>query len=536
MQVDQPTPYTRARYDTSSEQPHAPQSYSFPPPPSLSRTASATDNHPSTSREYAPRPQSSEGNFSYAAPPPGHHHSHQSYSNSSESQQPRTLAGFADVDEGLFPRSVASGGGGPGGRPESSQANPGEYSQLGRTVVQGGNVGRTLNSYQFAGYMSGDDAGGSQFQPHPRQQQPQQHQSPYAQPQPHPQQYSRYQPFSTSAPGPPSYAIGRGPAFVSALNGAPLEWAKPRMSQDDSAIGLVSSHRFGASSSSTPSHTSRSGFATPGAAAAPQPHSHSYYSPYQGPPGSSFGMVRSTSNQSTISESTTASSSHLSTPGELTSDYEGHDINPSYLGQGYFANVGGAGAGDSGYYSSTDVHGVSGLRLDGVSPASTPRNRSPARTSSGRASSSRTVRASSTSSTARNAGTSFATANGHKEPKRRTASTIFHPSPQSMLAPGATSPSAGSLASLKGRGLAHFPGTNSPALPTDEEFASMPTKRSRGRRPPCTPDLDINLEAVVDPNEEPTEAQLAYAGVTKTGKAKNLPVQGSGLWEVLQEE
>lgn len=96
--------------------------------------------------------------------------------------------------------------------------------------------------------------------------------------------------------------------------------------------------------------------------------------------------------------------------------------------------------------------------------------------------------------------------------------SIFHPSPQSMLAPGAV-PSAGSLSS-KGR-VAAFPGTSNPGLPTEEEFARMPTKRSRGRRPPSTPDLLLGLNGE-DPNLHPSEAQIRYCGVTKTGKPKKI--------------
>ena len=65
-----------------------------------------------------------------------------------------------------------------------------------------------------------------------------------------------------------------------------------------------------------------------------------------------------------------------------------------------------------------------------------------------------------------------------------------------------------------------IPGRKGRGFPTDADFAAMPTKSSRGRRPPCSPAL---LGAVVDdPNLNPSEAQIKYCGVTKTGKPKKI--------------
>lgn len=93
---------------------------------------------------------------------------------------------------------------------------------------------------------------------------------------------------------------------------------------------------------------------------------------------------------------------------------------------------------------------------------------------------------------------------------------IFHPSPQSMLAPNATPPTNPRRGG--GKSTVPFPGTDKPGIPSDAEFAKMPTKRSRGRRPPCEPDLLLSE----NPNDHPSEAQIRYVGVTKTGRPKKI--------------
>lgn len=106
-------------------------------------------------------------------------------------------------------------------------------------------------------------------------------------------------------------------------------------------------------------------------------------------------------------------------------------------------------------------------------------------------------------------------------PSKRRAG-MFHPPARSMLRPGVTAPSAGALAAPRGRGTAHFPGTNSPAVPTDEDFAKMGSKRSRGRKPMVLSDLGIALEDANDPKAVATPEQIAWAGLTGTGKPKRV--------------
>lgn len=102
---------------------------------------------------------------------------------------------------------------------------------------------------------------------------------------------------------------------------------------------------------------------------------------------------------------------------------------------------------------------------------------------------------------------------------RTAPRAVFQPSPQSMLAPGAN-PSAGSISS-KGR-KAVFPGTNKTGAPTDEDFAKMPTRKSRGRRAPDAESLlaEIGEDIEVDVSD----LHLPYAGYTKRGKVKKVYV------------
>lgn len=96
-----------------------------------------------------------------------------------------------------------------------------------------------------------------------------------------------------------------------------------------------------------------------------------------------------------------------------------------------------------------------------------------------------------------------------------SGSATFQLTPQSMLADGAWSVRPGER---RRRGEAPFPGTNTPGLPTVEQFAEMPSKRARGRLPPTPNDLALPSDA--DPNHvaDPTEEQIEYAGLTKFGK------------------
>lgn len=102
-------------------------------------------------------------------------------------------------------------------------------------------------------------------------------------------------------------------------------------------------------------------------------------------------------------------------------------------------------------------------------------------------------------------------------PKPRQLSKIYHPSPQAMLAPHLQAIAGAATLTPRLREGDKM-GTNAPALPSDDEFRKMFTKRSRGRRPPGAPDLDLST----DPNLAPSKEQIEYAGLTKTGKAKRL--------------
>ncbi|GAA6000275.1 hypothetical protein JCM10207_007935 [Rhodosporidiobolus poonsookiae] len=503
MATTQPAPVQRARYSQSptlAESTAPTSSYSFPPPPSHRPSTadnSARDHASSPAPLEYTRPRTGDANFSYTSQPGSHSRDDGDDEDSVRQplpegyQQPRSMsiAGLAEDSaylEGLQAGSSAAKAAA-AATSEAMHGHPSsaEYSALGRAVVQGGPVQRVMAGYQFAEYMGGEEgpspssSGMSRYPAYP----------------PHYRPYT----FGTATP-PPGHPFARGPASYNVgPPGPPLEWAKPRASQDDSAIGMTSRQY----ASSGP-HTPRYGSSAPQGV---------YYAAQPYHPGA-MGMARTTSNQSGLSAYTDSTEASHAT--SASSSYESH-INPSYLS----AYMGGGG--ESGYYSSPsagDLHGVSGLRIDAspVLGASASSSSSARRTRSGAAKASRanshdlddkyaTLR-------------STATASGAK-PRKRIASRIFHPSPQSMLAPGATHPSAGALAAAK-RGSAHFPGTNSPALPSDAEFAKMPTKRSRGRRPPCTPDLDLDPDAIDDPNAQPTDAQLAWVGTTKTGKPRKV--------------
>ncbi|GAA5898396.1 hypothetical protein JCM5296_000421 [Sporobolomyces johnsonii] len=502
-----PRPYTAS--PTLSEVPAPPSTlslngYSFPPaprtvdvayPPSPHRTASPA--HSNTTSDYG-TPQH-EANFSYQVPS-RHLHEHQQHGMSEDFQQPRSMSMAGLLDAAAYDQAVAAeqqAAAAAHHHPQQHQESL-EYSPLSRTVVGGGQVQRVVAGFSFAEYLPPQDE-----QHHGHHHHPPQHPAHWP-----PPTFPQYRPYAFAAghpgapmPPPSGHTYARHPSYAAGPPGPPLEWAKPRPGHEDP---------------DAPRHfepqTSRGPPEMPG-----YPHSTQggmyYHMPYAGP----GMMARSTSSQSGLSSfSESAESSHQSS-GEDFTDPHGHNhhVNPAF--------VGGFGApGDSGYYSAggeyrtsasdSDFHAVAGLRLEGspsVGPSSSRR--------SGKAKDS-TVRATyGAASPASGSGT----AKPRSGPKRRQASTIFHPSPQSMLAPGAIAPSAGALATRKGRS-APFPGTNSPSLPTDAEFAQMPTKRSRGRRPPCTPDLDLDLDHDEDPNAAPTEAQLRYVGTTKTGKPKKI--------------
>ncbi|TKA58470.1 hypothetical protein B0A53_00209 [Rhodotorula sp. CCFEE 5036] len=101
---------------------------------------------------------------------------------------------------------------------------------------------------------------------------------------------------------------------------------------------------------------------------------------------------------------------------------------------------------------------------------------------------------------------------------------VWLPPPQALLAPGVVAPSAGAIAAPNGRGTALFPGTDSPGIPTDEDYKRMVTKTARGRHPRGISDLGIPAALANDPSAPPTMEQLQFAGLTKTGHPKRVYV------------
>ncbi|GAA5867266.1 hypothetical protein JCM3774_002393 [Rhodotorula dairenensis] len=113
-----------------------------------------------------------------------------------------------------------------------------------------------------------------------------------------------------------------------------------------------------------------------------------------------------------------------------------------------------------------------------------------------------------------------------KPPKSRKINpNVQLPPPQALLAPGVVAPSAGAIAALQGRGTALFPGTNSPAVPTDADYGKMVTKNSRGRHARVMADLRLDPDVVANnPAAAPTFEAMQFAGFTKTGKPKRVYV------------
>ncbi|GAA5923068.1 hypothetical protein JCM1841_000304 [Sporobolomyces salmonicolor] len=500
------SPYTAS--PTLSEAPAPPSTltlngYSFPPaprtaegahPPSPCRTASPARSN--TTSDYGTSQH--EANFSYQVPS-RHPHEHQQHGMPEGFQQPRSMSMAGLLDAAAYDQAVAveqqqQAAAAAAHRHHQQHQESLEYSALSRTVVGGGQVQRVVAGFSFAEYLPQDEQHHGHHHHHP------QHPAHWP-----PPTFPQYRPYAFAAghlgaPMPPasgnSYA--RHHSYAAGPPGPPHEWAKPRPDYEDPNAPRHFEPQTPRGPPELPSYPD----GTQGGIF--------YQVPYPGP----GMMARSTSNESGLSSfSESAESSHQSSGEDYTGPHvHDHHVNPAF--------VGGFGTpGDSGYYSAgetrtsasdSDLHAVAGLWLEGL-PSVGP---SPSRRS-GKARDS-TVRATyGPASPASGSGT----VKPRSGPKRRQASTIFHPSPQSMLAPGAIAPSAGALATRKGRS-APFPGTNSPSLPTDAEFAQMPTKRSRGRRPPCTPDLDLDLDE--DPNAAPTEAQLRYVGTTKTGKPKKI--------------
>ncbi|BGP23224.1 proteophosphoglycan ppg4 [Rhodotorula toruloides] len=517
-------PDSSAQATSRSPPAQALQAYSFPAPP---RTASA-DEHLQVRRETASaspalgeyaRPSSRyEASFSYAAPRSDDAEEHYRPSALNARQyHPATMYGLSTggLPEGYQqPRSLSNAGLPPLDEAQlariSSPSCPAsmaayDYDPRERTA-SGESEQRGPPSFTFPDYAS-----------HPAQ-----YTSTYLPPHPlaqSPQSYLTYRPYPTSSSA--GHPLARGGAAYNAGSPPPtLEWAKPRGSGEES-----SNH---ASRSYASSFASTSRYQTSSAHAdAAVYYQHAYM------------MARSSSNQSGLSSYTESTeSSHQSH--STSSEYEGH-INPA------FVNAAGRANSDSCYIRS-GTGGLEALHLNELDkheheheqdeyeeerPKTRLSTRSAMvivgptrRTKQSRDATIRGPYSSSSQNTLRalapGSSSSTATASSGSNARRRISSNIYHPTPQSMLAPGVVAPSAGALAAPKDRDPAVFPGTNSSSLPSNEDFARMPTKRSRGRRPPCTPDLDLDPQDLEDPEFKLTEAQIAYAGVTKTGKPKKI--------------
>lgn len=498
------------------------QAYSFPAPP---RTASG-DEHLEARRakasaspalgDYAQPSSRFEANFSYAAPRDDEHEEqYRSPAMQACQYYPATMYGIdaRGLPEGYQqPRSLSNAGlpslddvhlariSSPSYAPAMAAY---DHDPRERTVSSESDQ-RGPPSFTFPEYASHPAHYPSAYLPPP----------PLG---PYPQSYLTYRPYPSASSVGPSLARG-GATYGSGSPPPTLEWAKPRGSGEDSSNPASRSHASSFASTSRYQSTS----------------SHADAAVYY---QHAYGMMaRSSSNQSGLSSYTDSTeSSHQSN--STSSEYAGH-VNPAFVNAAEGAHS------DSGYVSSGTGE-MEALHLDErdkvehdqetyederrqarmktrsatviVGPsrrAKKPRDatlRAPYPSSS-----QNTLRAPAPPSS------STAASSGTAKTRRRISSNIYHPPPQSMLAPGVVAPSAGALAAPKDKDPANFPGTNSASLPTDDDFARMPTKRSRGRRPPCTPDLDLDPEDLEDPEFKLTPAQLAYAGVTKTGKPKKI--------------
>ncbi|ORY79293.1 hypothetical protein BCR35DRAFT_96626 [Leucosporidium creatinivorum] len=456
MQVDSAAPH---HPQSSSPSPKAASStltgYAFPSAPRPT-TADTMESTHHTSR-YSPE-ASASASAEYAAPSSHANFAYDAGSNHASTPIPESHQ---------QPRSMSMSGmvtGFEGVRPGSSGGGQmgGEsegYSALGRAISTGGQVQRVMSSFAFSEYMPNGGAGSQQ------QQQPTSPTSAGFYPPP-PGSQSRFGP----PPPHPQYA-----SYQAQQSQHPYGHPPPHPGYSN-----IPSHGHPAGhdgcSGCLEEETARHHAIVNGSAEGRSPYGlvpgHRAYTPYP--------MARTTSS---FSDSEASYNYGTSSHGEATA--ESTYGNAAYPSPYY---------GEAAYYGRPEVYrSLSGSETYGY-PMQTSRS-APA--------------ASKRASTSSNKG---------KGGARGANRGIFHPSPQSMLAPGAV-PSAGSLSS-KGR-VAAFPGTNSPGLPTEEDFARMPTKRSRGRRPPSTPDLLLGLNGE-DPNLNPSEAQIRYCGLTKTGKPKKI--------------
>ncbi|KAK4698683.1 hypothetical protein P7C70_g7590, partial [Phenoliferia sp. Uapishka_3] len=402
--------------------------------------------------------------------------------------------------------------GGDGGQQMRNDPVPMEFSALGRQIVGGGPVQRVLGGYPFAEYLGGNDGNMGNPPPHPESMTAGGllHSGQYPPPPPHPlvqfhgdPNHAEFVRHHTQMN--PNYQHGNPP---------PGQWSEPQLC---CGPGAPEHHHGPPSQSMTGPPPPRFAYTPDGSRVMVPPPTHPYYTPYSvgnGPPPGGVNMVRTVSANS--SSSGYSDSEGYSYPSSQGSDFEANGAcNPAYINDHhnlsstpsaqsnpyYRDGDGSAGAYVYGSRNTGELHSMSGLRIDdgsggmgygfGVDPdgGATMRQRSLHR-----------------DQTVRGGMQAPGSASKPRGPTRTNARAIFHPSPQSMLAPHVVQE-----ARRNGVRPGAFPGTNSPGLPTDDEFARMPTKRSRGRRPPCSPDLVLSN----DPNANPSEAQIRYCGTRR---------------------
>lgn len=507
-----------------------------PPPVSLS-----SYSFPAVKREDSAERSRSPSEFSSSGSPyPGPPLQHFSYDLASGPDR-------STLGEGFQPRTMSMAGlpgfdtfrGGPG-----AEGAPMQYSAIGRQVVGGGPVQRVVAGFSFSEYLS--DPAANEEQQHLAGQHA------WARPLPS-LVYGQHQPGPPPSHYPshhPSHHYPHPAHHYQQQHQHQQQWSEsppPCCSGDEHEHAHHDSRSCSQHGTPVSTPAPRIVYAAEGGRHGHHPYA---YSPY----GAPHLMVRSISGHSSSSSAYSDSEANRSYSSSQNSgsEYDNGVCNPAYINPAH--NVSTLSVPDTplaSFYgsnrpyaggkaaSTSDLHTMNGLRLDESGHYSA---------GEGAPVSARQQRATERDSTIRGS-PGGSTTKARATPSRTAARAIFHPSPASMLAP-TSSPSLSRKAGA--RVPAPFPGTNSPGLPSDAEFARMPTKRSRGRRPPCSPDLVLSG----DPNANPSEAQIRCAflsffsgrdeadGVVgarlrshQDGQAEeDLPLQGPWVRQVLQEE
>jgi len=455
-----PRPYSATSRQSDRHSPttvHSLSSYSFPPvaPPRTSDGVQRIVSSPILA-SFAVDP--TESHFSYQPPPVTSPHSLEPFP---EAHRPRSYSEFG-LDSFANDYSNLE-------RPLTPE--PLEFSTLGRTVFEGGDARQTIASFSFAQFLPPI--------PSPEHLPP----IPDLPPSHGPRYYYSKDEHRATYPAFPQYQRIESPAFEPppphpqprAGGTAALEWAKPR-----------------GSPSSSRTHS--------------QPQPPSQREAYSFPPvdTSPRSMQRTVSNQ-TASTSTTVGSSE-------TYYENGQYSDEGFTGQGMSEE-----GGDAGMIEEFDDFDLQ-EPIEEEEKEETPKRRAsiqqvdppltedhtPPRPRSKSTKSQRPLKRSST------------------EQRPKAVPGLFRPSPESMLASSAVAGGGGGevdrivpLPHSSNRGRRAGQAWNAPALPDSIDFSSLPTKKSRGRRPPTAPELQIDEQA----NES---GDTEYAGLTKTGKPKKI--------------